>query len=79
MVMLTRKQPVVLKLDLYSFLIRPSPNDSERPTLWASFRVNLCPIAKSKHIVAKAFSLAKRGGLVGENAKRTNSVTVVRN
>ena len=34
MVMFTRKQPVVLKLDLYSslffFLDRPSPNDSDK-------------------------------------------------
>ena len=39
MVMLTRKQPVVLKLDLYSSLFffgRPSPNDSDR-TYFAGF------------------------------------------
>ena len=51
-----------------------------RPTLRASFEVNLCPILNTHtHTVAKPLSLAKRRWLVGENPTRNDSVTVVRN
>ena len=87
MVLLTRKQlPVVLKLDLYSSFFGVGGGGGDlaqttvtRPTLRASFEVNLCPILKNKPTVAKPFSLAKRECLVGENPTRNDSVTVVQN
>ena len=48
--MFARKQPVVLKLDLYSSLFilgRPSQTTVTGPSLRASFEVNLCPILKT--------------------------------
>ena len=53
MVLLTRKElPVVLKLDLYSSFFWGGGGDLAqttvtRPTLRASFEVNLCPILKT--------------------------------
>ena len=65
MVMFTRKQPVVLKLDLYillSFLGRPSTND--RPILRASFEVNLCPILKTNTPLQRPFNSLNEDGLL---------------
>ena len=82
--MLTQKQLlVVLKLDLYSSFLGGGGVQAQttvtRPSLRALFEVKFSPILKAKQTVAKALYLAKRGWLVGENLKRNDSVTVVRN
>ena len=66
MVLLTRKQlPVVLKLDLYSsFWGVPAQTTVTRPTVRASFEVNLCPILKTSTPLQSPFHKLNDNGLL---------------
>ena len=58
---------------------RPSPNDNDQAYFAVIIGSQFVSDFKTKHTVTKPVSLAKREWLVGENPRRNDSVTVVRN